>query len=269
MTAIALSALAVSGCSATPEAPAPTASAIAPSAAASPTPSPTATPRPPSRPVGASDPAASAPVVVHGRRDLPQVALTFDADMTPSALAKLQSGAVDSYANTDLIEALRARKVPATMFLGGLWMQAYPELTRELAADPMFELGTHSWSHPAFVPDCYTLPTLSGSAMDEMTPTQNLLDELAGDRATHLFRFPGLCHDEATLAAIAPAAVTVLDGDVFGADGFQPNPQAIVDTVLAGAGSNWSPSARCSISCDTGHAVMRYPFAGLDRPPGR
>lgn len=192
------------------------------------------TPTPVPEPVGASDAASPAPVFVHGRRDLPQVALTFDADMTSAALAKLQSGAVASYANTDLIAALRARSVPSTLFLSGLWMQAYPELTSELAADPLFELGTHSWSHDAFVPDCYTLPTLQVHPMEELTPTQQLLDELAGDRATHLFRFPGLCYNETTLAAIAPAAVTVVDADVYGADGFQSNPQAIVDTVLGG-----------------------------------
>lgn len=201
-----------------------------PSASATPGPTPT----PPPLPVGWSDPGAPPPVVVHGRRDLPQVALTFDADMTPGALAKLQDGRVASYANTGLIAELRARGVPATLFLGGLWMQAYPDLTRELAADPLFELGTHSWSHPAFVDDCYTLPGLTGPAMDEMAPTQALLDELAGPASTRLFRFPGLCHDDAALAAIAPASVTVVDGDVLGADGFQPDARAIERTVLQG-----------------------------------
>lgn len=224
LTAMALVACCATACTATvqPPAPTPSASVVSP------------TPTPPPAPVGLSDPAAPAPVFVHGRRDLPQVALTFDADMTTSALAKLQSGAVASYANTDLIAALRERDVPATLFLGGLWMQTYPDLTRDLAADPLFELGTHSWTHDAFVPDCYTLPTLKVPPMQEMTPTQDLLDELAGDAATHLFRFPGLCYDDATLAAIAPAAVTVVDGDVYGADGFQSDPRAIVDTVLGG-----------------------------------
>lgn len=232
--ALALAAVVVlGGCTRAPVEPPVGSAASAPSASV---PAATAAPSPaPVAPVGTSDPAAPAPVLVHGRRDLPQVALTFDADMTPSALAKLQSGEVASYANTDLMAVLRERRVPATLFLAGLWMQAYPELTRDLAADPLFELGTHSWSHAAFVPDCYGLPTLSGPPMQEMAPTQDLLDELAGDRATHLFRFPGLCYEAATLAAIAPAAVTVVDGDVYGADGFQSNPQAIVDTVLSGA----------------------------------
>jgi peptidoglycan/xylan/chitin deacetylase (PgdA/CDA1 family) len=183
--------------------------------------------------VGQSDPSGPAPVLSHGRRDLPMVALTFDADMTPGALRKLQSGRVPSYANTALLEALRADSVPATLFLAGLWMQAYPELTAELAADPLFELGTHSWDHPAFVPDCYSLPGLPGPAMDQMTPTQALLEELAGPRATRLFRFPGGCLDEAALAAIGPAGVTAVQFDVAGADGFQQDPEAIVRTVLS------------------------------------
>lgn len=182
--------------------------------------------------MGASDPAAPPPVIVHGNRERPQIALTFDADMTPAALRKLQDGRVASYVNQEVIDVLRLRQVPATMFLAGLWMQAYPELTRALAADPLFELGTHSWDHAAFVPDCYGLPTLTGPAMEQMAPTQALLDELAGQRATKLFRFPGLCYDQATLEAIAPAGVTVVDGDVYGADGFQPNPRIIAANVL-------------------------------------
>lgn len=183
-------------------------------------------------PVGASDPTQPAPVFSHGSRQRPQVALTFDADMTEGALQKLTSGRVESYVDQQVIDVLRAKQAPATLFLTGLWMQQYPEVTRDLAADPLFELGTHSWNHEVFVPDCYDLPTLSGTAMDQMTPTQNLLDELAGDRATRLFRFPGACYDEAALAAIGPAGVTAVQFDVAGGDGFQQNAAAIVNTVL-------------------------------------
>lgn len=194
---------------------------------------PSPTPRP-SASTGASDPTAPAPVIAHGRRDLPKVALTFDADMTPAALRKLDNGEVASYVNQEVIDQLRIRQVRATLFLVGLWMQRYPELTAELAADPLFEVGTHSWDHPAFVADCYGLPTLPGPAMAQLTPTQDLLDRLAGDRSTRLFRFPGACHDDAALAAIGPAGVTAIHFDVAGADGFQRDPGVIAANVLQG-----------------------------------
>jgi hypothetical protein len=91
--------------------------------------------------------------------------LTFDADMTPAMLRRLQSGAIGSYYNSALIDELRKRRVPATLFLTGLWMQHYPDVMRELAADPLFELGTHTWQHRAFTTNCYGLPTGQPSQM--------------------------------------------------------------------------------------------------------
>lgn len=177
-------------------------------------------------------------VIEAGPSDTRKVALTFDADMTPGMLRRLETGKIDSYHNAALIEVLRQRRVPATLFLTGLWMQQYPEVTRELAADPLFELGTHSWQHHAFTADCYGLPVTPATQMLEaVTQAQRLLDELAGDRSTKLFRFPGGCYDTAALTAIGPAGVTVVQFDVEGGDGFQPRPEPIVRTVLNGAGN--------------------------------
>ncbi len=175
-------------------------------------------------------------VVNSGPADRPRVALTFDADMTPAMLRRLHTGEVGSYYNATLIAELRRRKVPATLFLTGLWMQHYPDVTRELAADPLFELGTHTWQHGAFTARCYGLPVTPPSQMlEEVLRAQRLLDELAGDRSTRLFRFPGGCYDRAALRAIAPAGVTVVQFDVPGGDGFQPRPAAIVRAVVSGA----------------------------------
>ncbi len=175
-------------------------------------------------------------VVNSGPADRPRVALTFDADMTPAMLRRLHTGEVGSYYNARLIAELRRRQVPATLFLTGLWMQHYPHVTRELAADPLFELGTHTWQHRAFTARCYGLSVTPTSQMlKEVLRAQRLLDELAGDRSTRLFRFPGGCYDKAALRTIAPAGVTVIQFDVEGGDGFQPRPEAIVRAVVSGA----------------------------------
>jgi peptidoglycan/xylan/chitin deacetylase (PgdA/CDA1 family) len=179
------------------------------------------------------------PVVVEsGPRDNRRVALTFDADMTPHMLRRLDTGETASYYNETLIAELRRLRVPATLSLTGLWMQRYPDVTRELAADPLFELGTHTWQHRAFTANCYGLAQVPAAEMlDEVTRAQHLLTELAGDRATTLFRFPGGCYDEAALRAIAPSGVTVIQFDVPGGDGFQDQPARIVRTVVDGVRS--------------------------------
>jgi peptidoglycan/xylan/chitin deacetylase (PgdA/CDA1 family) len=171
-----------------------------------------------------------------GPADRPRVALTFDADMTPAMLRRLGTGEVGSYYNAALIAELRRLQVPATLFLTGLWMQHYQDVTRDLAADPLFELGTHTWQHGAFTADCYGLPvTPPSQMMEEVLRAQRLLDELAGGRSTRLFRFPGGCYDRAALRAISRAGVTAVQFDVEGGDGFQPRPAAIVRGVVSGA----------------------------------
>jgi hypothetical protein len=53
-----------------------------------------------------------------------------------------------------------------------------------------------------------------------------------GGHQTRYFRFPGLCHDPAAVAALAPLGLTVIDGDVISGDAFATSWQPIVNAVL-------------------------------------
>lgn len=175
------------------------------------------------------------PVVQHGQRDKPRVALTFDADLTAAMRKRLQHGKVKSYYNKALIDELRALHVPATLFLTGMWMEQYPNVTRQLAADPLFELGTHSYDHRGFTKRCYTLGTVPRAEMlADVRRAVVLLDEL-DPHATRWFRFPGGCYDGTALHELAPAGVTAVGLDVPGADGFAKSPTAIIGQVLGHA----------------------------------
>lgn len=65
------------------------------------------------------------------------VALTFDACST---FRRPQ-------ADTSVIFQLLRSRTPATFFLGGRWMEAFPDLTRLIAETPFFEIGNHSYAH--------------------------------------------------------------------------------------------------------------------------
>jgi peptidoglycan/xylan/chitin deacetylase (PgdA/CDA1 family) len=71
---------------------------------------------------------------------LPVVALTFDACPT------LDRRGFDR----EVFEILRREKVPATVFVSGRWVEKHWAEARELAAEPLIELGNHSYRHPAF-----------------------------------------------------------------------------------------------------------------------
>ncbi len=160
------------------------------------------------------------------------VALTFDADMTPRMLHRLQSHKVSSWYEKRIIDELILQKVPATLFLTGMWVQTYPTTTKQLASNPLFEIGNHSYSHPAFHSPCYTLaPIPESDDTLQISKTDRLLSRYAPHHSM-LFRFPGLCYDEDDLQAASNTGYAVIGGDVLGGDGFQKNFSAIVSNVV-------------------------------------
>ena len=77
-------------------------------------------------------------IVTHGSRDVPMVALTFDACPTKPPVE------LDDRIPAELVAA----QVPATFFVSGRWAKTLPDAVRRLAAEPLFEIGNHTTHHP-------------------------------------------------------------------------------------------------------------------------
>jgi peptidoglycan/xylan/chitin deacetylase (PgdA/CDA1 family) len=173
-----------------------------------------------------------APLIANGPRDRPAVALTFDSNLTDAMIQELHSGRVASFANVAVLDELDRMQVPATIFLAGKWIEQYPDVTRRIAADPLLELGSHSYSHRAFHQPCYGLGTLRLSEMaDDVNHSEALLRQYS-TRPTPYFRFPGGCYDDAALHAVGPTGVTVIQYDLASGDAFGTNVGSIVRNVL-------------------------------------
>lgn len=98
---------------------------------------------------------------VTGRRT---IALTFDAC----------GGDYDAR----LIEVLRSHRTPATLFLAKPWIDAHPDLTRELVADPLFQIENHGTRHVPL--------TVNGQAAYGIHGTANAaeaIEEISGNAA--------------------------------------------------------------------------------------
>jgi peptidoglycan-N-acetylglucosamine deacetylase len=160
------------------------------------------------------------------------VALTFDADMTLKMRNELRSGKVASWYNANVIAVLEREDVPATLFLTGLWIEAYPDLTKQLAQNPLFELGNHSYSHGGFRSPCYGLPAVKKSnEAAEVERTDDLLKKYAVAYKKY-FRFPGLCFDADDVKRVEAQDYVVINGDVEGGDGFEKRPGPIIANVV-------------------------------------
>lgn len=130
--------------------------------------------------------AASATVVRHGPPDQKQIALTFDDN------TKSDRGVA-------ILRTLQREKVPASLFLIGSSVKGTPAINTEILKgmkEGLFEVGDHSWSHPA-------LPGLSGSAMaSQIGGGTDAFRSVTGARTVPLFR-PPYGSTNAQVAAVA------------------------------------------------------------------
>jgi peptidoglycan/xylan/chitin deacetylase (PgdA/CDA1 family) len=140
-------------------------------------------------------------IVEHGSRKIRVVALTFDACATE------KPGGYDER----ITQVLLDMKVPATIFLGGKWMEDQPEQTRYLASIPQFELGNHTFLHPH-------MTDLSPERMrEELRWTQEVMYSLTGRQAT-LFRAPYGEINRKVVAVAAEFGLTTIQYDIASGD---------------------------------------------------
>lgn len=173
------------------------------------------------RPAPAAGHAPSLPpvtpqVITHGSRAVKTVALTFDACQT------LKPAGYDA----KIIGILRATHTPATLVLGGRWMETHPAATRSLAADPLFELGNHSYLHP------HMTKITPARMRQEMQETQDVMYRLTGKQGV-LFRPPYGEYNPLLVAQAAHMGLKTLTWEVVTGD---PDPHInapeIIRTVL-------------------------------------
>jgi peptidoglycan-N-acetylglucosamine deacetylase len=141
-------------------------------------------------------------LITHGPRDLPRIALTFDLCQIPAKPAGFDRGVID---------VLRQTQTPATFFVGGDWLRTHPTEGAELATEPRFVLGNHSWSHP-------DLRNLADEAIRrEIEQSESLLLERFG-HTPRLFRLPFGYFDERVLQAATATGVRIIQWEVVSGD---------------------------------------------------
>lgn len=149
------------------------------------------------------------------------VALTFDAD--PSS--------TDSSQEVQILNYLETEKIPATLFLSGLWAERFPDLVKRIALNQLFEIGNHSYSHPGFTSRCRDLIRVKvGERDQEFSLSQRTLFSLAG-YSPKLFRFPGGCSTPADVTLANQYSLTVIGWDVDSRDWQEKDPQKVLEHV--------------------------------------
>ena len=109
--------------------------------------------------------------IVHGDPSTGIVALTFDAgDGVNAAVPRV-------------LDTLRERGLHVTFFLTGRWVEQYPDLAEQIAADG-HEIANHSYSHPDLV------PLDDAQIAWQLEYTDQLIADLLGIHTQPFFRPP-------------------------------------------------------------------------------
>jgi len=156
------------------------------------------------------------------------IALTFDA-----------CGGRHSGYNAKLIEYLRREKIPATLFVTGIWIDKNLETFKDLAKDPLFEIENHGLLHRTCSITGKTkygvIPTRNmGDVIDEMELNARKISELTGRRPV-FFRSATAYTDEACAVVAGYLGMEVVSYDVLSGDAMRSSIKAMTRNIVKGA----------------------------------
>ena len=175
---------------------------------------------------------ANGTVIFHGPRDKKRIAITFDAEMTDGMKASVLSGKIKISYDKRIVDTLIKSNTKATFFLTGMWIELYPKVTEDLTKNPLFELGSHSYTDSSYHGYCFGLAELLNTEkVEEIGATEKLLREHA-KIDNQLFRFPGGCYSADDVKLVNQAGDIIVHWDVKGNDGFNPNTNQIIHNVV-------------------------------------
>lgn len=156
------------------------------------------------------------------------LALTFDA-----------CGGKYSGYNAKLIEYLRQEKLPATLFVTGLWIDRNPETFRDLAKDPLFEIANHGLMHRTCSIDGRTAYRIRatrdiGDVVDEMELNARKIAAISGRRPA-FFRSATAYTDEASVRIARRLGMEVISYDILSGDAMRSSAKTMARNIVKGA----------------------------------
>jgi peptidoglycan-N-acetylglucosamine deacetylase len=146
-------------------------------------------------------PRDSLAVLVHGSRHEKAIALTFDACSTHQP----------SHYDERVTEILVRTQTPATIFLGGKWIEDFPDQARFLAKIQFFDLANHSYYHP------HLKEAADSVIRTELKRTQDILFSITGTHATY-FRAPYGEYDSRVVRIARELGLTTVEYDLPSGD---------------------------------------------------
>lgn len=154
------------------------------------------------------------------------LALTFDACGGPHG----------SGYDAELINYLKEKKIPATLFVTGKWIDANYKTFLELSKDPLFEIENHGLNHRPCSVDGESEYGIKGTpdvpdAFDEIEANERKIESIIGRRPI-FFRSATAFTDEACAKIAHQLGVTMISFDVLSGDAVPFTPAKTIEESI-------------------------------------
>ena len=154
-----------------------------------------------------------------------KIALTFDACI----------GVPNAY-DAELIEFLIEEEIPATLFIGGEWIEFYEEEFMDLASNSLFEIANHGYDHKPLSVNGQSAYGIAGTenaeeVFDEIYYNQKLISDLTGE-APQYFRSGTAFYDEVAVEMANELGLDVVNYNKLGDAGATFTKNQIVANLL-------------------------------------
>ncbi len=157
------------------------------------------------------------------------IALTFDAC----------GGAKGKGYDAKLINFLKRDKIPATLFLSGKWIDANPDIAKELAENPLFEIANHGLNHRPCSINGKKAQGIQGTKnidelIDEIEKNARKIEILAGKKPKYFRPAAGFC-DEYGVKIANALGYGVIGWSIVGDAGATYSKKDVIEALLGAA----------------------------------
>ena len=157
------------------------------------------------------------------------IALTFDAC----------GGAKGKGYDAKLINFLKRDKIPATLFLSGKWIDANPNIAKELAENPLFEIANHGLNHRPCSINGKKALGIHGTKnidelIDEIEQNARKIEILAGKKPKYFRPAVGYC-DEYSVKIANALGYEVIGWSMVGDAGATYSKKDVIEALLGAA----------------------------------
>lgn len=179
------------------------------------------------------------------------IALTFDACGGPYG---------DQY-DEKLVQFLREREIPATLFFNSRWINENKETFLDLANDPLFSVQNHGTNHLPLSVNGKTAWGIKGThsveeVIEEVMENQHLIEKLIG-KSPKYFRSGTAFYDDVAVKIVNDLGLTVVNFDILGDAGATFSAEQVKKALLQSTSGSIPLLHMNQPSSETAEGVMQ------------